>query len=280
MVKIKNIKILIGLFLFSIVVLPACLAPFCTKYDYNEQHLMSSRLPPAWDAAGSLEHPLGTDFLGRDLLANILYGVRYTLLIAIIAASLSAFVGVTAGVFAGFYGGLVDRLVVGMVDIQLAIPTLILALAIAVILGPGLTNLIIVLAVTSWAGYARIARATSMRLKNLQYIEAARALGLSTRRILARHIVPNCLPEIFVYFTLETARIVLTEASLSFLGMGVPPPLPSLGRLLADNRLYLFIDYWIALFPGLTVMIIVLSINTLGDGLRDLCDPMLRRRKL
>lgn len=267
---------LTGGLMLGAVILAAVLAPYLSGHNPTSQHLMSARLPPMWHAEGRVDHPLGTDFLGRDILSRILYGARVSLLTCLAAAVGAAVLGVFAGLIAGYYGGWLDTILMRLVDLQLAFPMIVLALALVAAMGPSLLNLVLALAFTGWMVYARVVRAVVMSLKAQEFVQSARALGASDVRILFWHIVPNTLTPVLVIFTLETARMILTESSLSFLGLGVPPPFPSWGRMLAESRLYLTVDYWVALFPGLAIMITVLGINFLGDGLRDILDPRLR----
>ncbi len=227
----------------------------------------------------SADHLLGVEPVnGRDVFSRILYGARISLSIGVLATLLGAAVGVTAGVFAGYYRGKVDAIVMRIVDLNLAFPLILLALAIAAILGPSLRNLVLVMALTTWMIYARVVRGITLSLREREFVQAARALGATDSRIMLRHVLPNLLAPVMVIFTLELARVILMESALSFLGLGVPPPTPTWGRMLAEGRNYLTVAPWIATFPGLAIMFTVLGINLLGDGLRDLLDPRLRKQ--
>ena len=267
-----------GLLIIGTVVLMALLAPLLAPHDPIEQSLTRTNLPPFWQARGSLDTPLGTDQFGRDVWSRILYGARISLSIGVLATLLGAAVGVTAGVFAGYYRGKVDAIVMRIVDLNLAFPLILLALAIAAILGPSLRNLVLVMALTTWMIYARVVRGITLSLREREFVQAARAIGATNRRIMLRHILPNLLAPVMVIFTLELARVILMESALSFLGLGVPPPTPTWGRILAEGRNYLTVAPWIATFPGLAISVTVLGVNFLGDGLRDLLDPRLRKQ--
>jgi peptide/nickel transport system permease protein len=273
----RQFKLLFGVVILIFLISCSIFAFLLTAQRPAEQNLLESRLPPCWHFTGSREHILGTDYLGRDVWANILYGGRFTFLVAFSASLSSALVGTVIGLIAGYFGGLIDLLLTRIIDIQLAIPAIVLALTIAALTKPGLENLIIALAITSWPSYARLIRALAKSLSRQTFVEAARSIGANSLRILFHHLLPNCFYLVLVQLTLETARIVLTESALSFLGLGLPPPYPSWGRMLAENRLFLTVDYWVTLFPGLAIMLTVLGINLLGDGLRDFLDPRLRR---
>jgi ABC-type dipeptide/oligopeptide/nickel transport system permease subunit len=251
----------------------ALLAPLIAPHDPINQNLAAVLLPPAWSAEGSWDHPLGTDHYGRDVLSRILYGTRISLIIGTVAALIGASIGVTAGIVAGYYSGLTGTIIMRIVDINLAFPLILLALTVVAILGPNMRNMIIVMAITTWMIYARVVRGATLSISQQEYVEAARAVGAHDFRILARHILPNLLAPILVIWTLEVARVILMESALSFLGLGVPPPTPSWGRMLAEGRDYLNIASWIATYPGMAIMLTVLGINFLGDGLRDLLDP-------
>jgi peptide/nickel transport system permease protein len=256
----------------------ALAAPLLATTDPIEQDLAVALRPPFWMEGGSLGHPLGTDHLGRDVYSRLVYGAQISLTISVLAALLGAVVGVAAGLVAGYLGGRVDAVIMRIADLNLAFPLILLALAVVALLGANLRNLVIVMAVTTWMIYARIVRGLSLGLREREFVQAVRALGAHDARIIARHILPNVLAPVMVIWTLEVARIILMESALSFLGLGVPPPTPTWGRMLAEGRDYLTVAGWIAIFPGLAILVTVLGINFLGDGLRDLLDPRLRQQ--
>lgn len=265
-----------GLAVTVVMLALAVFAPVLTTTGPIVQNMLEARQPPAWNAGGDASHPLGTDYLGRDVWSRIAYGARTTLLTATAAALGAAALGVALGFIAGYYEGRVGTVIMALVDLMLAFPLIVLALALVATLGPSMRNVILALVVTGWMVYARVVRAVVLRLKEQPFVHAARALGASDAAIIARHLFPNALTVILVLLPIEIARMIITEASLSFLGLGVPPPTPSWGRMLAENRLYLTIDYWVAVFPGLAITIAVLGVTFLGDGLRDRLDPRLR----
>jgi peptide/nickel transport system permease protein len=265
-----------GALIVGLVIVAALAAPLLAATDPIDQDLTIVLKPPFWLPDGSLMHPLGTDHLGRDVYSRLVYGARISLTISVLAASLGAAVGVAAGLVAGYVGGRVGAVIMRLVDLNLAFPLILLALSVVAILGASLKNLVIVMAITTWMIYARVVRGLSLTLREQDFVQAARALGAHDARIIARHILPNVLAPIMVIWTLEVARVILMESALSFLGLGVPPPTPTWGRMLAEGRDYLTVAGWIAIFPGLAIMATVLGINFLGDGLRDLLDPRLR----
>jgi peptide/nickel transport system permease protein len=265
-----------GALIVGLVIVAALAAPLLAATDPIDQDLTIVLKPPFWLQDGSLRHPLGTDHLGRDVYSRLVYGAQISLTISVLAALLGAAVGVAAGLVAGYIGGRVDAVIMRVVDLNLAFPLILLALSVVALLGASLKNLVIVMAITTWMIYARVVRGLSLTLRERDFVQAARALGAHDARIIARHILPNVFAPIMVIWTLEVARVILMESALSFLGLGVPPPTPTWGRMLAEGRDYLTVAGWISIFPGLAIMATVLGINFLGDGLRDLLDPRLR----
>ncbi len=266
----------LGVLIVGLVVIAALAAPLLATTDPIDQDLAVALKPPFWMADGSLQHPLGTDHLGRDVFSRLVYGAQISLTISVLAALLGAAVGVAAGLVAGYLGGRVGTVIMRVVDLNLAFPLILLALAVVALLGPNLRNLVIVMAITTWMIYARVVRGLTLTLREQEFVQAVRALGARDARIIARHVLPNVLAPVMVIWTLEVARVILMESALSFLGLGVPPPTPTWGRMLAEGRDYLSMAGWISIFPGLAIMVTVLGINFLGDGLRDLLDPRLR----
>jgi peptide/nickel transport system permease protein len=265
-----------GALIVGLVVVAALAAPWLATTDPIDQDLTVALKPPFWLEDGSLQHPLGTDHLGRDVYSRLVYGAKISLTISVLAALLGAAVGVAAGLVAGYRGGRVGAVIMRIVDLNLAFPLILLALAVVALLGANLRNLVIVMAITTWMIYARVVRGLTLTLREQEFVQAVRALGAHDARIIARHVLPNLLAPVTVIWTLEVARVILMESALSFLGLGVPPPTPTWGRMLAEGRDYLTVAGWISIFPGLAIMVTVLGINFLGDGLRDLLDPRLR----
>ena len=268
----------VGALIVGLVIVAALAAPLLVTTDPIDQDLTVVLRPPFWMEDGSVRHPLGTDHLGRDVYSRLIYGARISLTISVLAALLGAAAGVAAGLVAGYLGGWVDAVIMRIVDLNLAFPLILLALAVVALLGASLRNLIIVMAITTWMIYARVVRGLTLTLREQEFVQAIRALGAHDTRIIARHVLPNVLPPVMVIWTLEVARVILMESALSFLGLGVPPPTPTWGRMLAEGRDYLTVAGWISIFPGIAIMVTVLGINFLGDGLRDLLDPRLRQQ--
>ena len=231
--------------------------------------------PPFWAGGGS-GHPLGTDYLGRDLVARLIYAGRYAITVTVAASLLAVAVGVAAGVVAGLLGGWVDALISRFIDVQLAFPVIFLAIAVLAVAGPSLVNLVLVLALAEWPTFARLVRAAAVELRQRDFVEAATSIGATRMRIATRHIVPNILSLVFVLATYCTARVLLTESALGFLGLGVLPPAATWGGMVGDARNYLFAYSWVAILPGAVIAALVLAIGFLGDGLRDAFDPRVR----
>lgn len=262
---------MIGLAVVAALVLVAFLAPYLAPYDPIEQDLRGRLLPP------SREHIFGTDTLGRDILSRVLYGSGITLEIGIIITLIGGSIGTLLGIVAGYLGGRVDELLMRVTDMFFAFPRLILALAFAAALGPSLMNMIVAISVVDWPIYARLARAQALSAKREDYVEAARAIGAGTWRIIFSHILPVCTSPIIVQVTLRLGDVILTAAGLGFLGLGAQPPTPEWGVMVSDGRNFIMNEWWIATFPGLAIMLVVLGFNLLGDGIRDIMDPRLRR---
>ena len=251
-------------------ILAAIFAPVLTPYAYDSINL-SERL-----AAPSAEHLLGTDEGGRDILTRMLYGSRVSLLVGIVPTLLSMVVGTLIGMAAGYFGGKVDTVIMRVADIVMSFPTMLLAMVVMYTLGGGTINVFLTMVLVGWAGVARVVRSETLKLKESEYVEAARIMGVRRVRIILRHILPNCLPTIIVLFTLDIPSAILTESSLSFLGMGVQPPAASWGLMVSAGRAFLYHAPWLCFAPCVAIMIIVLAFNYLGDGLRDVLDPHLQ----
>lgn len=282
---VKSKTGLIGLIIVLLIVLSMLFSPLITSWDPNEQDIMNKYQPPLWSlsqeekaalsGSDAPAHLLGTDQLGRDTLARLLYGSRITLLVAFGGTIFGVLIGVTLGAVSGYYGKWVDAVIMRLVDIQLSFPFTLLALFMAAVLGHGIRNVIIIAAISSWVRYARLVRGEFLSLKEMEYVEAIRALGGTNGRIIFRHILPNVISPIIVLATLELAKIILMEASLSYLGMGVPVTIPTWGRMLSEARTTMTSSPWLAILPGLMISFTVLGVNLLGDWLRDYLDPKL-----
>jgi peptide/nickel transport system permease protein len=266
----------VSLVILALIVLAAVLAPLVAPYDPLDQDIAARLKPPMSSTDEGAFHLLGTDALGRDILSRLIYGSRISLVIGLASVVVAGSLGVLLGLVAGYAGGRWDGLIMRIGDIQLAVPFLVLALATVAVVGPSLTNLIVVLGVTGWVVYARVVRAETLSVREREYVQAARVVGAAPRRILWRHILPNVASSMIVVATLQVARMVLFEASLSFLGLGVPPPTPTWGGMVADGRNYVDIAWWVTTIPGLTIFVAVLAITMVGDRLRDVLDPRLR----
>ena len=252
------------------IALVAVLAPWITPADPFAQNLEARMIPPIWMEGGRAENILGSDQLGRDYFSRLIYGARISMLIGTLVVICSGAIGITLGVVGGFFGGRVDAVVMFIITCRLSIPLILVALTVVALLGSSLTLVILTLGLLLWDRFAVVARTTTMQVRNLDYIAAARAAGASLAHILLREVLPNILAHLLVVATLEMALAILLEATLSFLGLGVPSPLPSWGLMIAEGKDYMFFEPWVILVPGLALFVLVLGINLVGDGLRDL----------
>jgi peptide/nickel transport system permease protein len=266
----------IGLVIVALDLVVALLAPALAPHDPLDQDVTRRLLPPVWLAGGGAEHLLGTDQLGRDILSRIIHGSRVSLLIGFLSVIVSLPVGVCVGLLAGYWSGRLDDVTMRVADVQLAFPFILLAITIAGVLGPSPRNVVLILAIGGWVVYARLARGQVLSLREKEFIEAARGLGVGTFRILFRHLLPNVASPVIVVATFAVAQMILLESSLSFLGLGVQPPTPSWGGMLNDGRAYITVAWWLSTLPGAAIMLTVLGINFVGDWLRDLLDPRLQ----
>lgn len=265
--------------LVLVISLVAAIAPdLVSPRDAFAQDLVRRLLPPAWADRGQWAYLLGTDQLGRDTLSRLAHGARITLLVAVLAVVVSGVVGVAAGLAAGFYGGKTDAVILRLIDMQLAFPLILLVIAVVAVVGPSLTNLIIVMGLSGWPRFARIVRGSVLTVRHLEFVDAARALGASRARIMLHHILPNILSAIIVYASFEVARMILLEATLSFLGLGVQPPTPTWGGMISEGRRYLNQSWTVAIAPGIAIAAVILAFNIIGDALRDALDPQLEDR--
>lgn len=262
-----------GLAIILVVFFIAGTASLIAPYDPGKTNVSKKLKSP------SSEHLLGTDQLGRDVFSRMLYGSRISLSVGLVAVAISLVIGVFVGAIAGYYGRWADAVLMRFVDIMLCFPSFFLILTVVALLGPSMLNVMVVIGITSWMGTSRFVRAEFLSLRERDFVQAARALGMKDRRIIFRHILPNSLAPVFVTATLDVATAVLVEAGLSFLGFGVQPPAPSWGNILTEGRTYIFDAWWLTVFPGLAILMTVLSFNLLGEGLRDALDPRLRGRR-
>ena len=257
----------VGLIIVVIAIVAAVAGPALTPYSPASQAL------PHRLEAPSAAHPLGLDELGRDILSRLLSGARISLLVGLAVVSVSSLIGMALGSAAGYFGGVVDDVISRTIDVLMAFPGILLAIALVAVLGPSLTNVVLALSVIGWVGYARLVRGQALRTRELDYVQAARALGASGPRIVLRHVLPTAIPAVIVQSTLGMAAAIIAEASLSFLGLGVQPPTPSWGTMLDAGRAHLFDAPHLTIFPGIAIATLVLGFNFLGDGLRDRFDP-------
>ena len=262
-----------GLAFILIIFLVAGFASFIAPYDPGKTDVSLKLRAP------SPQHVLGTDQLGRDVLSRMLYGSRISLSVGFVAVAISILIGILVGALAGYYGGWADSLLMRFVDIMICFPSFFLILTVVALLGPSLVKVMFVIGITSWMGTSRFVRAEFLSLRERDFVQAAKALGVKDLRIIYRHILPNALAPVFVTATLDVATAILVEAGLSFLGFGAQPPAPSWGNILTEGRTYIFDAWWLTIFPGFAILITVLSFNLLGEGLRDALDPRLRGRR-
>ncbi|HKA34514.1 MAG TPA: ABC transporter permease [Candidatus Binatia bacterium] len=268
------LKVVAGGIVVAALVFVGILSPWLAPHDPQHQALEAMLRPPEW-LGGS--HVLGTDNLGRDILSRIIYGARVSLLVAFAVVLISGAVGILLGAVSGYFGGKIDFAIQKLVEVVWAFPALLLAITILAFLGQGLFNLILALVSQRWIQYCRVVRGQTLSLRDRDFVAATRALGAGSPRVIRRHILPNLMQISLVIGTFSMASAIISEASLSFLGLGVPPGIPSWGTMLADSRSYISTAWWLALFPGLAIFLTVLGINLLGDGVRDLLDPRLKR---
>lgn len=263
----------LGAVLLGLIMLAAIFAPLLAPHDPYGQDLSRRMVPPVWSARGSWQYILGTDKLGRDYLSRLLYGARVSLLIGMAAATISGLIGTTLGVLAGYFGGRVDGLISYIITTRLAMPVVLVALAMSSLIGGSLKTVILLLGLLLWDRFAVVSRSVTQQLRDAEFIAAAKAVGASTPYILLRELLPNIASALIVVLTLEMAHAILLEATLSFLGLGVPPPMPSWGLMISEGKAYMFFQPWVIVIPGVALAVLVLAINLVGDGLRDLNAP-------
>jgi peptide/nickel transport system permease protein len=264
----RNPLAVIGLLIVAVLLFMAAFAPYVATHDPIAQNLGERLLPPMTNG-----HLMGTDEFGRDIFSRIVHGARITLYIVALVALTAPLFGLIVGTIAGYFGGWVDQVLMRITDIFLAFPRLILALALVAVLGPGIENAVLAIALTAWPPYARVARAETLTVRNSDYIAAVRLQGAGAPRIVWGHVMPMCLPSVIIRVTLDMAGVILTAAGLGFLGLGVQPPLPEWGQMISAGRKFLFEQWWVATMPGLAIFTVSLGFNLLGDGLRDVLDP-------
>ena len=266
-----------GMIVFVLLVLAAVLAAVIAPHDPTQQYRDALLVPPVWQEGGRADFLLGTDAVGRDMLSRLIYGAQYSLFIGIVVVSIALVGGIVIGMVAGFYGGWVDTVIMRVMDVILAFPSLLLALVLVAILGPGLLNAMIAIAIVYQPHFARLTRAAVMGEKEREYVTAARVAGAGNMRLMFKTILPNCLAPLIVQATLSFSSAVLDAAALGFLGMGAQPPASEWGTMLAEAREFILRAWWVVTFPGLAILISVLAINLMGDGLRDALDPKLKK---
>ncbi len=267
----RNRLMMVGTAIIVFLLLVAVFAPLLATHDPYEQILTDRLQPP------SSRHYFGTDSLGRDIYSRVIYGSRVTLIIAILVAAISAPLGLVIGVLAGYFGKALDEILMRLSDVFLAFPKLILAIAFAAALGPGVENAIVAIAIANWPSYARLARAETLSVRNNDYIQVIRSMGASNLRIMVGHITPMCMSSIIVRLSLDMGTIILTAAGLGFLGLGAQPPVPEWGLMVSDGRQFLVDQWWVSTLPGIAILIVVMGFNLMGDGIRDILDPHQRQ---
>lgn len=274
----QNLTLIIPLAIFAILILTAIFANFLAPYPYTKTSMTQRWAPPGTPGLeGQPTHILGTDSLGRDVLSRIIYGARISLSVSLAVIAITATIGTVLGVASGYLGGNVDSLIMRITDIALSFPGLLLAMLLAVSMGPGFITVVMALSILGWAGYTRLVRGESLRVRNSDFVAQARIAGASPLRIMFVHIFPNVVNPLIIIMTMAVGMMILAESGMSYLGIGIPPPMPSWGSMVADGRNYLDTAWWISLFPGICIGLVVLSGNFLGDWLRDKMDPRLRQ---
>jgi peptide/nickel transport system permease protein len=274
--KAKRYPLIPLAILLFLVVVPAVFAPWVAPHEPFQGSLSNRLTPPAWQAGGTMEHILGTDKLGRDMLSRIVYGARISLAVSLIAIFVGGVIGTVLGLISGYFGGRTDSVIMRLVDISLALPTILLALVLVAVVGPSFGTVITVLVVLLWARYARLVRGETLAIKELDFIARAKVAGASAPRIMMKYIFPNVVNSLIVLATLQVGYVILFESSLSFLGAGLPRAEPAWGVMVADGRELIVTAWWVSMFPGIAIMLTVMSLNLLGDWLRDHLDPKLR----
>ena len=273
---LRSRKAMFGLCIVGLIIACATLSPWLAPYDPGAQSLVGRLSSPLSPTPDGHFHLFGTDNLGRDILSRLIYGARVSLLVGVAASGLAGTFGVSLGLIAGYFGGWMDNVIMRLCDIQLALPYILIAISIIAILGSGLINIILVLSLTQWVTYARVVRSEVLSVREKEFVLAAKALGFRAGRIMTRYVLPNVFAPVIVIATFSVAQTIVAESALSFLGLGVPPLIPSWGGMLADGRSYLVVAWWLATLPGIAITVTVIGVNLFGDWLRDYLDPKLR----
>lgn len=276
----KSLPVHIALVLLALFAIVAVASPWISPHDPLAGSLRGRLAPPVWQEGGSWAHVLGTDRLGRDVLSRIMAGARISLTVCLLVIAIAGSIGTAIGTIAGYYGGWLDRLLMRLVDLALSLPVILLALLIGAISGPSFGNIVLVISLVLWSQYARMARGETMRIRHEDYVDLARTSGLHDFWIIIRHVLPNIAPSLIVIATLQVGIVIVLESSLSFLGVGVPPPNPSWGSMVADGRSYIVTAWWLCMLPGLAILFTVMAINIVGDAMADHVNPALRGRNL
>ncbi len=276
----RNYPVWLALGFIVLFVLVALAAPWITPHDPLSGSLRARLDPPVWQEGGSWEHILGTDRLGRDVLSRIMAGARISLAVCALVILIAGSAGTAIGTLSGYFGGWIDRVLMRLVDLALSFPVILLALLIGAISGPSFGNIILVISLVLWSQYARMARGETLKVRKEDFVDLARTSGMSDLYIIVRHILPNIAPPLIVVATLQVGVVIVLESSLSFLGVGVPPPNPSWGSMVADGRSYITSAWWLCMLPGLAILFVVMSVNIVGDALADRINPALRGRNI
>ena len=268
-------KGMIGAIILGLVILVAILAPLLAPHSTTKQSLDAQFAPPFFAEGGTMTYPLGGDNLGRDTLSRTLYGTRISMGVAVLVISVAITIGAVLGCIAGYYGGIIDTIIMRIVDFQLSFPFILVAIIFMAIFGPGFWSMVVSFIVALWVNYARLARGEALKIRELEFVQATKAIGVSDFKIIRGHILPNAMPSLIVLGTLDIAWVIIFESALSFLGLGIQPPTPSWGVMLSESRNYLYASYWMTIWPGAFLFAAVIGINLLGDWLRDTFDPKL-----
>jgi peptide/nickel transport system permease protein len=274
---VRKLTLIIPVIILTIIVLVAIFAPLLAPYDPVKISLTDRLLPPFWAEDGSTEHFLGTDKLGRDVLSRLIFGARISLSVSLLVILITSAIGTMLGIIGGYLGGRTEAFLMRITDISLSFPGILMAMLLAVSMGPSFTTVVLAVSILGWAPYARLIRGETLKLREADFVAQARVIGSSSIRIMLRHIFPNIVNSLIIIMTLQVGLLIITEASLSFLGVGIPPPSPSWGNMVNDGRNLIDTAWWISTFPGIAIALVVLSGNFLGDWLRDKLDPKLRQ---